>query len=77
MCRGANDKPQVHDVQDQPLLVCEAVSIDPPWDQGAATGQNALPRTPLNVGWSAPRSHNVYTPPRRCAFCRKAYGGVL
>jgi hypothetical protein len=29
---------QVHGVQDHPLLVCEAVGIDPAWYQGGATG---------------------------------------
>jgi transposase len=36
---------QVHGVQDQHLFVCEAVGIDLAWYQGAATGQNSLPRT--------------------------------
>jgi transposase len=36
---------QVHGVQEQHLIVCEAVGIDPGWYQGAATGQNSLPRT--------------------------------
>jgi hypothetical protein len=36
---------QVHGVHDQPLIVCEAVGIDPAWYQGAVTGQNSLPRT--------------------------------
>jgi hypothetical protein len=36
---------QVHGVQGQPLIVCEAVGIDPAWYQGATTGQNSLPRT--------------------------------
>jgi hypothetical protein len=36
---------QVRGVQDQHLLVCEAVGIDLAWYQGAATGQNSLPRT--------------------------------
>ena len=36
---------QVHGVQDHHLIVCEAVGIDPAWYQGAATGQNSLPRT--------------------------------
>lgn len=36
---------QVHGVQDHHLIVCEAVGIDPGWYQGAATGQNSLPRT--------------------------------
>jgi hypothetical protein len=36
---------QVHGIQDHHLLVCEAVSIDPAWYEGAATGQNSRPRT--------------------------------
>jgi hypothetical protein len=36
---------QVHGVQDQHLIVCEAVGIDPAWYHGATTGQNSLPRT--------------------------------
>jgi hypothetical protein len=36
---------QVHGVQGQHLIVCEAVGIDPAWYQGATTGQNSLPRT--------------------------------
>src|SRR5215216_2940877 len=36
---------QVHGVHDHHLIVCEAVGIDPRWYQGAATGQNSLPRT--------------------------------
>jgi transposase len=36
---------QVHGVQDQHLIVCEAVGIDLAWYQGATTGQNSLPRT--------------------------------
>jgi transposase len=36
---------QIHGVQDQHLLVCEAVGIDPAWYQGVTTGQNSLPRT--------------------------------
>jgi transposase len=36
---------QPHGVQDHHLIVCEAVGIDPVWYQGAATGQNSLPRT--------------------------------
>ena len=36
---------QVHGVQDQHLIVCEAVGIDPAWYQGVTTGQNSLPRT--------------------------------
>jgi transposase len=35
---------QVHGVQGQHLIVCEAVGIDLAWYQGAITGQNALPR---------------------------------
>ena len=37
---------QVHGIQDDHLLVCEAVGIDPAWYQGAATEQNSRPRTP-------------------------------
>jgi transposase len=36
---------QVHGVQDHHLTVCKAVGIDQAWYQGAATGQNSLPRT--------------------------------
>jgi transposase len=36
---------QVHGVQDQHLLICEAVGIDLAWYHGAPTGQNSLPRT--------------------------------
>jgi hypothetical protein len=36
---------QVHGVQEQHLIVCEAVGIDPAWYHGATTGQNSLPRT--------------------------------
>jgi hypothetical protein len=36
---------QVHGVHDHHRIVCEAVGIDPRWYQGAATGQNSLPRT--------------------------------
>jgi len=36
---------QVHGVQDQHLIVCEAVGIDPAWYQGVTTGHNSLPRT--------------------------------
>jgi hypothetical protein len=36
---------QVHGVHDYHRIVCEAVGIDPRWYQGAATGQNSLPRT--------------------------------
>jgi transposase len=36
---------QGHSLQDYPLLICEAVGIDPAWYQGGATGQNSLPRT--------------------------------
>jgi transposase len=36
---------QVHGVQDQHLIVCEAVGIDPAWYPGVTTGQNSLPRT--------------------------------
>jgi len=36
---------QVSGIQDHHLLVCEAVGIDPAWYHGAATGQNARPRT--------------------------------
>jgi hypothetical protein len=36
---------QVHGIRDHPLLVCAAVGIDPAWYQGAATRQNARPRT--------------------------------
>jgi hypothetical protein len=35
---------QVHGVQDQHRIVCEAVGMDPAWYQGGATGQNSLPR---------------------------------
>ena len=35
---------QLHGVQDHHRIICEAVGIDPVWYQGAATGQNALPR---------------------------------
>lgn len=33
---------QVHGVQDDHLIVCDAVGIDQTWYQGAATGQNSL-----------------------------------
>jgi transposase len=36
---------QLHGVQDHHRIICEAVGIDPVWYQGAATGQNSLPRT--------------------------------
>jgi transposase len=36
---------QVHGVQDDHLIVCDAVGIDQAWYQGAATGQNSLPWT--------------------------------
>jgi len=36
---------QVHGIQRQHLLVCEAVGIDPGWYQGAATEQNSRPPT--------------------------------
>ena len=36
---------QVHGIQEHHLTVCQAVGIDPIWYQGAATGQNSLPRT--------------------------------
>ena len=36
---------QVYGVQDDHLLICEAVGIDPAWYQGAAPGQNSRPRT--------------------------------
>jgi transposase len=36
---------QVHGLQDQHLIVCEALGIDPAWYQGVTTGQNSLPRT--------------------------------
>ena len=36
---------QVHGIQDDHLLVCDAVGIDQAWYQGVATGQNSLPRT--------------------------------
>ena len=36
---------QFHGVQDHHLIICEAMGIDPVWYQGAATGQNSLPRT--------------------------------
>jgi hypothetical protein len=36
---------QSHGVQDHHLVVCEAVGIEPVWYQGAATGENSLPRT--------------------------------
>jgi transposase len=36
---------QVHGIQDDHLIVCEAVGIDHAWYQGVATGQNSLPRT--------------------------------
>jgi transposase len=35
---------QLHGVQDHHRIICEAVGIDPVWYQGAATGQNSLPR---------------------------------
>src|SRR5215211_690187 len=36
---------QVYGVQDDHLLICEAVGLDPAWYQGAAPGQNSRPRT--------------------------------
>jgi hypothetical protein len=36
---------QVHGIQDDHLLVCDAVGIDQAWYQGAATGQNSRPWT--------------------------------
>jgi hypothetical protein len=36
---------QGHGVQDDQLIICEAVGIDPAWYHGVATEQNALPRT--------------------------------
>ena len=36
---------QVQGIQEHHLTVCQAVGIDPIWYQGAATGQNSLPRT--------------------------------
>ena len=36
---------QMHGIQDDHRLVCEAVGIDHAWYQGVATGQNSLPRT--------------------------------
>jgi transposase len=36
---------QVHGIQDDHLIVCDAVGIDHAWYQGVATGQNSLPRT--------------------------------
>jgi hypothetical protein len=36
---------QGHGVQEPHRIICEAVGIDPGWYQGAATGQNSLPRT--------------------------------
>jgi transposase len=36
---------QVYGVQEHHLTVCKAVGIDPAWYQGAAIGQNSLPRT--------------------------------
>jgi len=33
---------QVHGLQEDHLLICEAVGIDPAWYQGAAAGQNSL-----------------------------------
>jgi hypothetical protein len=36
---------QVHGVQDDHLLVCDAVGIDQVWYPGVAAGQKALPRT--------------------------------
>lgn len=36
---------QVHGLQDYHLLICDAVGIAQAWYQGAATGQNSLPRT--------------------------------
>jgi transposase len=36
---------QVHGLQDYHRIVCKAVGIDQAWYQGAATGQNSLPRT--------------------------------
>ena len=43
---------QVHGIQDDHLIVCEAVGIDPSWYQIAGSGQNSLLRTipPLNLG---------------------------
>jgi hypothetical protein len=36
---------QAYGVQDDHLLVCEAVGIDQVWYQGVAAGQHSLPRT--------------------------------
>jgi hypothetical protein len=36
---------QVHGLQDYHRLICGAVGIAQAWYQGAATGQNSLPRT--------------------------------
>jgi hypothetical protein len=36
---------QVHGIQDDHLLVCDAVGLDQAWYQGAATGQNSRPWT--------------------------------
>jgi hypothetical protein len=36
---------QVHGLQEQHLLVCEAVGIEPPWYHGVVTEQNSRPRT--------------------------------
>jgi hypothetical protein len=33
---------QVHGIQDDPRIVCEAVGIDHTWYQGVAAGQNSL-----------------------------------
>jgi hypothetical protein len=38
---------QVHGIQDDHLIVCDAVGIDHAWYQGLAMGQNSLPRTTL------------------------------
>jgi transposase len=35
----------VHGIAEDHLLICEAVGIDHAWYQGAAAGQNSLPRT--------------------------------
>jgi hypothetical protein len=36
---------QVHGIQDDHLIVCDAVGIDHAWYQGVVTGQNSLLRT--------------------------------
>ena len=42
---GKTTSHQVHGIQDNHLLVCEAVGIDPAWYHGGATEQNSRPRT--------------------------------